>query len=723
MKWSWFLGPVAEGEEEKADGSRWRVNLIRAGTSKNGNHYSPDVLRSAVEAGIFEGVRAMARSDDEHVTNRNLATRNLAGWFKEVTFNPTSQSVEGVFEAEEPWVREKMLRAWDAGKTDYFGFSIVGEALGSLQRKAGKTVRNIQRLKAIKFVDLVVNPSAGGEILSLAESENPDGRTDLMDLEKLLKLIEAQAPDEYAKLDLDNVDVDQVLAIVEALVTKQNDDDASASEDKDKDKDRAAGKLDLTSLREAFKEAGEEVAEKAIAAERTAAGERLFKVVFAEAELPEGAEAHVRAALPSDEPWTDEKIREAIAGERRYVLRNRFVGPGSTHEAAIVEGGAAELDKWGAAMYGFFTQADERVEGDEKGPVIPRFISIKEAYISMTGDTRVTGQVADAPKVGLTAEAEIASGTFAGALGDAMHKAMQKAYSEAPYQDWRKISEVVPVGDFRSNYRPQTSGFPVLPTVAESGAYTDLAGTPLDTNPNYAVVKKGGKVDITLETIVNDDVGLVRRFPQQLGNAGQRTVSKLVWELLTTNSTMSDPSEAVFANSHAGDLTGLDNLSALSLGPAAIAEARQTMYKQYIADGASGTANVLALYPKYVCVGIAQEQAADELCYTPNKPLIDGTAGAGRENPSMPNYARKFNLEPIVIPHMTSATDWFCAASTDQIAMIEVGFLNGRDQVDLFVADMPDSYEMFNQDVIQYKARIVVGAAILDFRGFHGYIA
>jgi hypothetical protein len=73
-----------------------------------------------------------------------------------------------------------------------------------------------------------------------------------------------------------------------------------------------------------------------------------------------------------------------------------------------------------------------------------------------------------------------------------------------------------------------------------------------------------------------------------------------------------------------------------------------------------------------------------------------------------------------VITHLTDATDWFACAGVDQVDQIELGFLDGREEPEIFVADMPTGGSLFAADKIDYKIRHVYGGAVVDFRGFYG---
>ncbi len=59
------------------------------------------------------------------------------------------------------------------------------------------------------------------------------------------------------------------------------------------------------------------------------------------------------------------------------------------------------------------------------------------------------------------------------------------------------------------------------------------------------------------------------------------------------------------------------------------------------------------------------------------------------------------------------------AADPRQIPTIEVGFLNGREEPELFVQDTPNVGSLFSNDQVIYKIRHIYSGAVMDFRGFY----
>ena len=107
------------------------------------------------------------------------------------------------------------------------------------------------------------------------------------------------------------------------------------------------------------------------------------------------------------------------------------------------------------------------------------------------------------------------------------------------YDVWRGLATTVPINDFRTQERTRFGGYGDLPAVAESAAYGAL-GSPTDEKASYAVTKRGGTEDVTLEMIKNDDVGVIRQIPVKLSRSAKRTLGKFVLDFLADNPAIYD---------------------------------------------------------------------------------------------------------------------------------------------------------------------------------------
>jgi len=227
-----------------------------------------------------------------------------------------------------------------------------------------------------------------------------------------------------------------------------------------------------------------------------------------------------------------------------------------------IEGGQSRGEKVGIMLDAFF---------DEKHKDHAHARSFKECYVAITGDKRVTGRLDEADETVM--RESLASGSFANVLGNAITRRLLADYRDVgQYDVWRRIAGTpVPINDFRTNERTRFGGYGDLPIVAEGGPYVAQA-SPTDEKATYAVQKRGGTEDVTLEMIKNDDVGAIRRIPIRLSRAAKRTLAKFVLDFIRTNPTIYD-GLALFHATHG-------NLGSAALDATSLAARRLAMLKQ-----------------------------------------------------------------------------------------------------------------------------------------------
>lgn len=367
--------------------------------------------------------------------------------------------------------------------------------------------------------------------------------------------------------------------------------------------------------------------------------------------------------------------------------------PKGTGEGKTVEVQHAEADKLVSAFDGFFAQADV--------DKVPRFKSIREAYVAITGDQKVTGLLREAKGLGRFERITegLTSASWANVLAATLNRSLVREYMAqgGAYSDTGRgwLYTVVPVDNFKQQERVRFGGYGNLSTVAEGNPYPTLT-SPTDEKAYYSPAKRGGVESITYEMVRNDDVGAVRRIPQRMALAARRTLYEFVHNIYATNALIYDGTALLVAG-HGS------NLTTSALAAATYTAARLAMLKQAEKDSAKR----LGLVLRHLMIPPDLEETAVNLFRrtTENDPkfIID---------PAAPTIH--------VITHLTDATDWFACAGVDQVDQIEVGFLDGREEPELFVADIPTGGSLFTADKIDYKLRHVYGGAVVDFRGFYG---
>ena len=243
--------------------------------------------------------------------------------------------------------------------------------------------------------------------------------------------------------------------------------------------------------------------------------------------LPEAARKRLRKKLKKAKDLTEAAVGRLIDDERGYLAEvaprghvdlpdmgmftGRSDGPAGGR-IRVTEGRETKIKKMLDAL---LDPADKSV------------VSLREAYIELTGDKRVTGDMRNVERSRLSEAITVGTGAgagvFAQVFGDSLTRRMQKLYNESmPIYDWyKKVCTEVPVMDFRTQRRVRWGGYGDLPTVVQGAAYAALT-SPTDEEETYSATKKGGTEVITLESIKNDDVGVVMSIPRRLAMAAIR---------------------------------------------------------------------------------------------------------------------------------------------------------------------------------------------------------
>lgn len=377
---------------------------------------------------------------------------------------------------------------------------------------------------------------------------------------------------------------------------------------------------------------------------------------------------------------TEERLTEAVNDALRlegeiaaqYSDAGKVKGLGSS--LRVIE---AEEDKQGKMLDSFFDPKDASVR------------SIRECYVSITGDRDVTGR---APRQMRMTEA-LASTSFPDLLGEAIQRRMLADYrNPGIYDVWRDLANIVPVGDFRDQHRARYGGYGDLPIVAEADPYVAVT-SPTDEEAVYRVNKRGGTETVTLEMVKNDDVGAVLQVPVRLSRAAKRTLSKFVLDFLRTNPVIYDE-VALFHASHG-------NLGAAALSAGAVAAARIAMKAQKERD----SDEPIGIPPRFLWVPDALEQTAFDLFRL------------GTNNESDFVQSLQWQIRPVW--YWTDSDDWCLSADKGDIPSVELGFLDGKEEPEIFIQDDPNAGSFFTNDVITYKIRHVYGGTVTDFRGLY----
>lgn len=273
-------------------------------------------------------------------------------------------------------------------------------------------------------------------------------------------------------------------------------------------------------------------------------------------------------------------------------------------------------------------------------------------------------------------------------LGSTVNRTLRDAYALAP-QTWRPLGRQTTVSDFREVSRVALGDIAALEKVNEHGEYKygslEEEGAPLK------VGKFGKIIAITWEAIVNDDLSAMTRIPQALGAAAAQAESDVVWNLLLGNPTFID-GKTVFHADH-GNLAA----SGGAINTTTLAAARAAMRKQKSKAG-----HFLNLGPEYLVVGPDKELEAYQFTSSNYVPAKNADI----------NDSRNASLQVIVDARITG-NQWYLYAAPGLVDTFEYAYLEGEQGV------FTETREGFEVDGMEIKARLVFGAAWIDYRGVY----
>lgn len=405
----------------------------------------------------------------------------------------------------------------------------------------------------------------------------------------------------------------------------------------------------------------------------------------------EGMGDYVNALL-DDPSLTVEAAREKILAK---------LGEGAEPIGPIASGrivaGEDARDKRVAAMSGSLLARLGKEQADGANPYRGmRMHEIARECLRAAG-VRVDGMsVLDIADTVLTRSAPRAAQTtsdFPVILENTLHKLVLTGFESAAitYDRFCKIGDV---SDFRAWNRIVPGLIGNLDTVNEHGEYRNKNIPDGVKNPVQAT-RKGNIVQVTPETIVNDDIGYIQTMGQSLGAAGPRTIERAVYTYLTANGALSD-AVALFHATHA-NLAGSGAVpSVTTIDAATVALASQK------APGAD--AEYLGIMGPFVAlVPLAQR-------------LNTLTIAKAVYDPDTANKLQRPNpvaglLGDVVSSPYLSGTAWYLFANPALAPVLEVVFLDGQRTPKV------SAEENFRTGGLAWKVELPFGVGAVDYRG------
>ena len=410
-------------------------------------------------------------------------------------------------------------------------------------------------------------------------------------------------------------------------------------------------------------------------------------------------------------PIPREQIVAALSALGVYATSETLPPPG---RETTVKVGRDMMEKCEAALVKLFIP-----EYDSRG--VGAFRGLREAYVTLTGDSDIRGFLnLRNLSPDLRSCQDFDSGSFSNALGNAMSMYLSKKYKEFPYHEEILISEKKNATDLRKVHSEQVGYFGELPDIdTETEDYSSIAPYA-DTEAQYQIGKKGTVVWVTERVIINDSIGLILGMVDRMSRSARLAHAKYVWNFYMSNALCPDGT-AWFTSEH-GNLGD----SALDIAPLVTAiTALANMTEPEPSGEKIGLDLASFNWHLVVPIGLwdlAVGKNQTGSYYTSNDLTTKET------NPCRKLFGDR-NEMIVTCPFLTDPNDWGIIRDKEDIPIVEMSYLHGREVPEFISVWGPQSTKfgpdapqpVFKNDKIGFKIRHEYGGALTNYRG--GYKA
>jgi hypothetical protein len=709
---------ASEAEADQQSG-RYPIVAIRAGWGTGSvagqavpHYYTTETVKQIAEAvhGKPFGRRHPDRNGPD--PTGSVDASRIAGWMEGGSFDGAQAlTTVNLFSAESE-LRSKLDDARKAGRLDLFGTSALMNVRFKAGRIEGRDCLVSEGLETLFSVDLCARGGAGGKFL-VANSEaktlaaaqagavvsestaiapnrpNRGGAASVTEgaatmkasLRKLLEALRLKNASRAAELTMKFATVAEAEypALLDEVTTALAENPAEAT-------------VTVTAA-----EAATQLAE----AHRIQSRNRIESTLVS-SKLPKPAQdlarTHLETALAAEADLPQTRIDAEIASIRTAFAAFNQIG--RVHPSATVTLDTA--DKLHLAMEAAIGVKESMNKG------VPAFRGLREAYVAITGDFDLHNLAGGGGFSGtrMLASEAVLTGDFPNILMNSMTKRLLQEWAELALDGLSNLYTKQSISDYKQQDRVREGYFGELPIVGEGGlgdAGNTANGTPsylevtrpTDEHIFYTLQKRGGMLSISEETIRNDDLGAIARFPGRLARAGRWTLKNYITGFFANNPNYSADNVAWFNAGHY-------NLGSLALSQDALIAAEIALLTQTEKD----SGEPLGLPLDWLMVPPALAATARQINQT-------NTAGSNA-------FFQRFgvNNERIYVNEkLTDTNDWYYGTNQNNAPFLEIGFLDGIENPQIFLANQPTVGTQFTMDELQYKVKMVFNGAIIDFRG------
>jgi hypothetical protein len=280
-------------------------------------------------------------------------------------------------------------------------------------------------------------------------------------------------------------------------------------------------------------------------------------------------------------------------------------------------------------------------------------------------------------------QAAFSTRTIANVLSNLANKFILEGYGTVE-QTWRAISNIRSVVDFKANTGVRLVMSNLLKELAPNGEIEH--GTISDETRTVQADTKALMLGVTRKDIINDDLGVITDLPRRLGYAAARTFNTDFWAAFEA---------AVAANFETGGTKKNQQVGVLSL--ATLKTAEKLFMELKDADGNPIGADAMTLLVSPTNSATAREIFTASNLVGGNSKELNTNIYAGMFTPAVSRYL--------------SANPWYLVASPLAMPLMQVAFLNGRQEPFVETADAD-----FNTLGVQMRCYYDYGAAFGEWR-------
>lgn len=280
--------------------------------------------------------------------------------------------------------------------------------------------------------------------------------------------------------------------------------------------------------------------------------------------------------------------------------------------------------------------------------------------------------------------------TLSNLFGSVINAVLLDAFKQQE-QGWREYCKIGSLSDFKQTTYYRVDGFGALKELANGGEIKAL--NLKESSATNQIKTYAGNFKVTRQDIINDNLGALRDLPAKFGRGVGLTIAKVVTSVLESNPTVGG--QRFFSQAHHNQFTGSSSaLTAESLNAARVAFRRQL----------DANGNVINNRPAFIVVPPELEATAINL--TQSLELTGAQSLQGNLN-VISQYGLKVNVNPF----LSSATGWYLVGDPNDVAAIQVDFLNGNE-----TPTVSEAYSTVDIDGFGWKCLFDFGVAPMAYQ-------